>query len=88
VRDPRLGDEHPQLAARGFFEEVEHAAVGRQPLPGAPLRASGVARWIRRPPPTLGEHTRELLREACGLDEPALDALESQGVIGTRPVGA
>jgi crotonobetainyl-CoA:carnitine CoA-transferase CaiB-like acyl-CoA transferase len=88
VRDPRHGSAHPQLAARGFYEEVEHAVVGRQRLPGPPLRASGVSRWIRRPPPTLGEHAREVLREWAGLDETALDALESENVIGTHPVGA
>jgi crotonobetainyl-CoA:carnitine CoA-transferase CaiB-like acyl-CoA transferase len=88
VRDPRLASEHPQMVARGFFEEVDHAVVGRQRLPAVPFRLSGVARWIRRGPPTLGEHSRDVLREWAGLEETELDALEAEGVIGTRPVGA
>jgi crotonobetainyl-CoA:carnitine CoA-transferase CaiB-like acyl-CoA transferase len=88
VRDPRLAREHPQLAARGFYEEVEHAIVGRQPLPTVPFRLASAARWLRRPPPTLGEHSREVLRELAGATEEELDALEAAGVIGREPQGA
>jgi crotonobetainyl-CoA:carnitine CoA-transferase CaiB-like acyl-CoA transferase len=88
VRDPRTATEHPQLAARGFFEETVHAAAGRLPLPTVPFRYESGARWIRRPPPALGEHSREVLRELAGASEAELDALEAAGVIGTHPEGA
>ena len=39
-RDPRSMIEHPQLQARGFYEEIDHPVVGRQATPtlAVPLR--------------------------------------------------
>jgi crotonobetainyl-CoA:carnitine CoA-transferase CaiB-like acyl-CoA transferase len=85
VADPRASSLHPQHAARGFFEEVEHPVVGRQPVPTVPFRYASVAHWIRRPAPTLGQHNGEILRDLLGLSAAELAALEAAGVIGTRP---
>ena len=85
MADPRTASLHPQHAARGFFEEIEHPVVGRQPIPGVPFRYASVERWLRRPAPTLGQHNRELLGGLLGLDDAELAALEAEGVIGTRP---
>jgi crotonobetainyl-CoA:carnitine CoA-transferase CaiB-like acyl-CoA transferase len=85
VRDPREATDHPQLAARGFYEEVDHPVVGRRPLPGPPFRQTHPTRWIRRPPPTLGQHSREILRELADVTDAELDALEAAGVIGEAP---
>jgi crotonobetainyl-CoA:carnitine CoA-transferase CaiB-like acyl-CoA transferase len=85
VADPRAASLHPQHVARGFFEEVEHAVVGRQPIPTVPFRYASVPRWLRRAAPTLGEHNRELLAGLLGLADADLAALESSGIIGTRP---
>ena len=87
VADPRTASTHPQLVARRFFEEVEHPVAGTHPLPTVPFRYRGIDRWIRRPAPTLGQHTREILRELCDLDDADLDDLERVGVIGTLPRG-
>jgi crotonobetainyl-CoA:carnitine CoA-transferase CaiB-like acyl-CoA transferase len=86
VVDPREASRHPQMSARGFFEEVSHPVVGLQALPGVPFRMEDVAHWIRRPPPTLGQDSRTVLREWIGLDDAELDALEAEAVIGTEPV--
>ena len=75
---------HPQFVDRGFFEEVEHAAVGTHMMPGQPFRIRGVDRWIRRPTPTLGQHNHELLAE-IGLSAEEIEALEADGHIGTTP---
>jgi len=85
VADPRLTSRCPQLAARGFFEEVERAVVGRHPIPTLPFRYRSVSRWVRRPAPTLGEHNREILAGLLGLSDAEIDALEAAGVIGDRP---
>jgi crotonobetainyl-CoA:carnitine CoA-transferase CaiB-like acyl-CoA transferase len=85
VADPRAASLHPQHVARGFFEEIEHPVVGRQPVPGVPFRYASVARWLSRPAPTLGQHNRELLGGLLGLDDAEIAALEAEGVIGTRP---
>src|SRR5262249_62279637 len=84
---PRLASGQPQFAARGFFETLEHPVIGALPLPSLPFRYESVERWLRRPPPTLGQHSREVLRELLGLAEAELDELERTEIIGTRPKG-
>ena len=87
--DPRRESFHPQLQARGLYENVEHPVVGIQPCQGLPVRWSGIDRWVRTPAPTLGQHTRDVLSRILGLSEADLDALDAAGVIGTEPsVGA
>lgn len=55
---------HPHLSAVGLFEESVHPAVGpiRQVRPTTRFARTPTA--IRRPAPSLGEHTEEVLREA------------------------
>jgi len=52
-----------QVRAIGLVEEVAHATVGRLRLLRSPLTLDGSPVGVRRPPPTLGEHTREVLSE-------------------------
>jgi crotonobetainyl-CoA:carnitine CoA-transferase CaiB-like acyl-CoA transferase len=85
VADPRVASLHPQHAARGFFEEIDHPVVGRQPIPSVPFRYDSVPRWLRSPAPTLGQHNRELLSGLLGLGDAEIEALEADGIIGTRP---
>ena len=86
VADPRLlASGSAQHRARGFYEEIEHAVVGRQPVATVPFRFHGVERWLRRPAPLLGEHNREILCDLLGVPADDLAALEAEGVIGTRP---
>lgn len=68
----------PHLEAVGFFGELP-AGDGESSmrLMGTGVRFDGRPMPVR-PPPALGEHTRELLREA-GLDEHAIDALIEAG---------
>jgi crotonobetainyl-CoA:carnitine CoA-transferase CaiB-like acyl-CoA transferase len=47
--------ESPQHVARGFFEEIDHPAVGRQRYCGAPFRMSRTP-WQTDRAPLLGEH--------------------------------
>jgi len=84
--DPRRASEQPQLAARRFFESVEHPVIGPHLTPGLPFRYSGVDHWIRRHAPVLGEHNDEILA-ALGVDDAERALLTERGVIGTRPVG-
>lgn len=88
VADPRcFSDRNPQVKARSFFERPVHPVVGARPTPGQPFRYEGVSSWIRSPAPTLGQHNREVLGELLGLSTDALEALERDGIIGTRPTG-
>jgi crotonobetainyl-CoA:carnitine CoA-transferase CaiB-like acyl-CoA transferase len=83
--DPRRASEHPQLVARGLYEDVAHPAVGTQPVPGLPFRWSGVDAWNRTHSPLLGQHNREVLTGVLGLTDAEVDELESSGVIGDTP---
>ena len=88
VVSPSVVTENPQLRDRGFFERLEHPRTGEglYPTPPfAPLDSGN--RWLRRPPPTLGQHNSEVLTELCGLTGADLDRLAAEGVIGTRPKG-
>lgn len=58
--------EHPVAHDRGM-----RIAIDDIPLVGSPLHLSGTPVGYRRPPPKLGEHTDEVLRER-GLDPAAL----------------
>ena len=71
----------PQVVARGTRVMLEDPELGRVPTVASPLRFSEDAVEYRRPPPRLGEHTREVLREWLGLDPAALEALERAGTI-------
>jgi crotonobetainyl-CoA:carnitine CoA-transferase CaiB-like acyl-CoA transferase len=77
---------NPQVRARGFLEAIAHPVTGTHEIPGLPMRFSARDRWYRRPAPTLGQHTVEVLRE-LGLDDAALALLRDERIVGERPAG-
>lgn len=54
--------EWDQTRSQGLLIEVDHPTLGRVELPGPPLRFDGSATVDHRPPPTLGQHTEDVLR--------------------------
>ena len=56
----------PQVAAREMLIEMEHPTVGTLPLVGSPLKFSQTPVTYHRPPPRLGEHTDEILKDVLG----------------------
>ena len=84
--DPREIHTHPQLAARRYFEELDHPVVGTHPIGTLPYHFASIPKWIRFRAPTLGEHNREVLRELGKSDE-EIAALEREQIIGERPAG-
>lgn len=87
VESPSLVVGNPQLRHRGFFERLDHSSTGENLYPCPPFARLEGQRWLRRPPPTLGQHNAEVLGALCGLREAELERLAAQGVIGTRPKG-
>jgi crotonobetainyl-CoA:carnitine CoA-transferase CaiB-like acyl-CoA transferase len=77
---------HPQLEARGFFQTLEHPVTGTSRYPGFPMRFSAFGSGLHpSPPPTLGQHNAEVLREELGLSDEEIEALREAKVIGERP---
>jgi crotonobetainyl-CoA:carnitine CoA-transferase CaiB-like acyl-CoA transferase len=88
VVSPSLVTDNPQLRDRGFFERLDHPSTGEGLYPTPPFALlAGQHNWLRRPPPTLGQHNSEVLAELCGLSDADLDRLAADAVIGTRPKG-
>jgi crotonobetainyl-CoA:carnitine CoA-transferase CaiB-like acyl-CoA transferase len=85
VMQPHRQTEIPQLAARGFFEDVGHPVNARTPHSTLPFRFSrGPERVHTEPAPLLGQHNHELLSE-LGLTDDEIADLQAQGVIGNAP---
>ena len=70
-----------QLAARGYFEEVDHPVIGKIKVPFHLWNMSASRATCRRAAPLLGQHNAEIYGEALGCDAAALDALRARGVI-------
>jgi len=70
----------PQVRHRGMKIAMEHPA-GEAPLIGSPLKLSDTPVSYRRPPPTLGQHTDEVLEQLLGLGESERCALRAAGIV-------
>jgi len=71
----------PQVLARELVMEVPHGTEGSVPLIRSPLNIPTAPSEIRYPPPTLGEHTDEVLSELLNFDPADLQALRDKGVV-------
>ena len=72
--------EHPQVVSRGLRFDLPHPSAGSVPSVGNPIRMSGTPVHYRSAPPTLGQHTAEVLAE-CGVGSEQLARLAESGVI-------
>jgi crotonobetainyl-CoA:carnitine CoA-transferase CaiB-like acyl-CoA transferase len=70
----------PQLHARDMIVELPHASVGSVRVLGNPLKLSDTPPAVNRAPPTLGQHTRSILRNDVGLSDEEIRSLIAAGV--------
>lgn len=81
----------PHLAAREFFDHVQHppeTGVGCRPQLGRPWRFSAFKVPVPAAGPRLGEANDYVLKEVLGLSETEVAAMAEQEIIGLAPVGA
>ena len=64
-----------------MVEEVEHPACGPLKLVNTPVKYSHSRPSIRTPPPMLGEHTDQILRDIIGMSEADIETLKREGVV-------
>jgi crotonobetainyl-CoA:carnitine CoA-transferase CaiB-like acyl-CoA transferase len=73
---------HPHIAALELLEEYDHPKAGRLRQARNAARFSATPAVIRRPAPTLGQHTDEILAE-LGYSPSEMAALIAAGALGT-----
>jgi crotonobetainyl-CoA:carnitine CoA-transferase CaiB-like acyl-CoA transferase len=73
--------EDPQVLARGLRQEAEHPLEGRVPLVGSPLCIPTAPARVRHAPPTLGQHSEEVLTETLGCTPEQVAAWRVGGVV-------
>ncbi len=73
--------EEPQVKARQIKLEMDHPVAGKMPMVASPMRFSDTTIEYKLPPPTLGQHTEEVLRQHLQLDDAAIAKLRSDGIV-------
>ncbi len=70
-----------QMAARGFFVEIEQEEIGKLKYPGVPYRFSEIQQETPVTAPLLGQHNEEIYCGRLGYDKHDLVRLKEAGVI-------
>lgn len=80
IRSLREVFESPQAHYTGLAETIEHPTAGPIGVVRSPLHLSETPTATRLPPPTLGQHTDEVLR-ALGYDDATIAAWHADGTV-------
>jgi succinate--hydroxymethylglutarate CoA-transferase len=81
VNDVQAALNHEHTKARGMVVEMDHHACGPIKVVNSPVKYSESQPEIRLAPPTLGQHTTEVLCDHVGLSKAEVAALRDQGVV-------
>ena len=71
----------PQVRQRGMVTEWQHPLQPTLRLVSSPIKLSATPVRAQRPPPLLGQHTEEVLRELLGCADDRLSELKNSKVI-------
>ena len=72
---------NPQLLHRQQIVEIDHPVAGKVNTAGVTMKLSDTPLTIRRPPPTLGQHTAEILEEWLGASGAKIQELMDEGTV-------
>ena len=73
--------ENPQVIARGIAMDMPHPSAGTVTLVRSPMKLSATPAATDKPPPLLGQHTDEVLRDVLGRSDDDIAALRAKGVL-------
>jgi formyl-CoA transferase len=73
--------DNPQVRHRGLRIDVPHPLSGSVPLVANPIKFSRTPLAFDTPPPMLGQHTEEILRDLLNKSEAEVASLRQSGVI-------
>lgn len=71
----------PHLEKTGFYQSIDHIALGRWKYPRLPIHLSAYPESPARPAPTLGEHNGYVFGELLGLSGEEIDRLTAEGIL-------
>ena len=71
----------PQILAREMVVDIDVPVAGPTKVTGVPIKLSETPGAVRTPPPTLGQHTEEVLESVLGMDEAQRKTLRDEGVV-------
>jgi succinate---hydroxymethylglutarate CoA-transferase len=71
----------PHAAARRMVETAQHPVIGELKMLGIPFKFSGTPGSVRCAPPTLGQHTDDILAQDLELDAAAIAELRRDKVV-------
>ncbi len=80
VYAPRQTLDDPHVAGGDFFVDVDFPGIGAAKVAATPVKLHGTPGTVRTRPPTLGEHTDEVLRE-LGFSGIEIAALKQEGAV-------
>ncbi|MDH4150026.1 MAG: CoA transferase [Betaproteobacteria bacterium] len=72
---------NPQIRHRQMQVNVPHPLCGTVPLVANPIKYSRTPLDYRTPPPLLGQHTGDILRDVLGKNDTEIEALRAAGII-------
>ena len=73
--------EHPHLAARDYFVDIDHPELGQVRNLGAPFKLPACPGGPHTPAPLLGQHNSEVYDEILGLGEHEISTLNADGIL-------
>lgn len=81
VNDIQATLKHEHVLARKMVTTIQHPACGPLKMVNTPVKYSYSEPSIRMPPPLLGQHTDEILRDVVGMGEADIVKLRREGVV-------
>jgi len=73
--------ENEQVIARNVQIDVPHPTAGTMKLVASPMKLSQTPTEVRMAPPTLGQHTNEVLQERLNFNAETIEELRRKGII-------